>query len=180
MKVKSIVAAAALSALAAGALAQTYAEVGITSATYKESESGLSLKSSPQSFRGLLGYQLNNNVAIEGMVGFGMSDDGVKVNGVSVPGVNFEVDDIVGIYAKGKVQLTEGLDAFARVGYARSKGTVSGNGFSESASDSGFSYGVGLSYAINSKISVNLDYMSYLNKSDSKATGVTVGLGFKF
>jgi outer membrane autotransporter protein len=109
-----------------------------------------------------------------------MSDDGIKVGGTSVPGATFEVDNVVGIYVKGKTRLTDNLEAFARAGLARAKGTASLDGQSASASESGFSYGVGLSYAFDKTTSLNIDYMSYLDKNSSKATGITVGLGFKF
>lgn len=180
MKVKSLIAAAALSVLSIGATAQTYAEIGITSVSYEESLFDVIVKSSPQSFRGVVGYELNETFAVEGHVGFGMSGDGIKVGGTSVPDATFDVDNVIGIYVKGKTKLTDNLEAFARAGLARAKGTASLDGVSASASESGFSYGVGLSYVFDKTTSLNIDYMSYLDRSSSKATGITVGLGFKF
>ena len=41
-------------------------------------------------------------------------------------------------------------------------------------------YGLGLSYKLSDKMSLNADYMSYYNKNDVKGTGFTVGLGIRF
>jgi hypothetical protein len=37
-----------------------------------------------------------------------------------------------------------------------------------------------LSFRLDKKISINADYMSYLNSEDVSATGLTIGLGVKF
>ena len=67
----------------------------------------------------------------------------------------------MGVYLKPKVKLNDAIEIFGRVGYARFKGTVSGAGISETASENGFSYGAGLSYAINPTTYLNVDYMQY-------------------
>ena len=180
MQVKNLMTGVAIALAAVATQAQTYGEIGVTAVTYEESVLGVNLKSSPQALRAVIGYELNENVAIEGLVGFGMSDDGVKVAGTTVAGAKFEVDNVVGLYVKGKTQLADGFEAFARAGIARAKGTASYLGVSESASESGFSYGFGVSYAFDKSTSLNFDYMSYLDKNSSKATGFTLGLGFKF
>jgi opacity protein-like surface antigen len=149
--------------------------------TAKENIDGDRIKASPSALRGLLGYELNPNLAIEGMVAFGMSDASIKVNGVSEPGLKLKVDNAVGFYLKPKTKLNDQVELFGRVGFARVKGTVSEAGFgSESVTESSFSYGAGFSYAINSTTSLNADYMQYLSKDGFKVNGFTFGVGFKF
>lgn len=173
--------ASALTLAAFSASAQMYGEVGITAGKYKENlEPGYTAKSSPTALRGIFGYEINPNFAIEGMVGVGMSDDNVKVNGFTAPGVKLEIDSIFGIYVKPKMKFTPELEGFVRAGFAQSKGTLSGNGEQYSAKESGFSYGLGMSYALNPKTSLNVDYMSYLDKNDAKVNGFTFGVGYKF
>ena len=172
--------ASALTLAAFSASAQMYGEVGVSAVTYEESFQGNKLKSSPVAIRGIFGYEINPNFAVEGLVAFGMSDDDVKLNGNTVARSNFKVDNVFGIYAKPKVKLTPELEGFVRAGFAQSKGTASLNGQSSSASESGFSYGLGLNYALNKTTSLNVDYMSYLDKNESKATGFTFGVGYKF
>lgn len=152
-----------------------YGEVGLTSV--KVSSDGYSL--TPRVLRGVVGYEVNPNFAIEGMVGFGVSDDTVTVSGFKVAG---EVDHMIGLFVKPKVAVSPDLELFARAGFVRTKVTASLSGFGLSASDSqsDVSYGVGLAYSISKGTSLNLDYMSYYNKDGVKANGVTLGVGFKF
>jgi outer membrane autotransporter protein len=42
------------------------------------------------------------------------------------------------------------------------------------------SYGIGMSYKIDEKLSFNADYMYYYNKDSSTATGLALGIGFRF
>jgi opacity protein-like surface antigen len=170
---------------ASAANAQTYGEIGYTSVTTKEnlslSGSTYNIKASPTALRGIFGYELNPNLAIEALGAFGLSDSTIKANGVSVSGFTMEIDNVIGVYLKPKTQLNGNLELFGRVGFAHSKGTASAAGVaSSSASENGFSYGAGLSYAINPTTSLNADYMSYLNKDGFKANGFTFGVGFKF
>jgi opacity protein-like surface antigen len=165
---------------AISASAQTYGEIGVTSINYEENVSGIKVKSSPMAIRGIFGYEVHPNFAVEGLVGFGIGDDNVKVNGTSVSGAKFKIDSVFGIYAKPKAQLTSELEGFIRAGFARSKGAVSLSGLNSSSSSSSFSYGLGMSYAVNKTTSINVDFMSYLNKNDSKAAGFTVALATNF
>lgn len=179
MKKFAIASAVALAAI--GAQAQTYGEIGYTATTAKTNVDGDGIKASPSAIRGIFGYELNPNLAIEGMVAFGMSDATVKFNGQSVPGVKMEIDNAIGLYIKPKTKLNDSVEVFARAGFARVKGTVSATGYgSETDSENSFSYGAGMSYAINPTTALNVDYMQYLNKDGFKVNGFTFGIGFKF
>lgn len=185
MKTRSKLLAWAAVAITAAANAQTYGEIGYASVTTKENISLLgnayNFKATPTALRGIFGYELNPNLAIEALGAFGLSDDSFKVNGINVPGLKMEIDHVVGVYLKPKTKLNENVEIFGRIGFARAKGTVSAIGVgSESSSANSFSYGAGLSYAINPTTSLNADYMSYLNKDRFKANGFTFGVGFKF
>jgi opacity protein-like surface antigen len=161
--------------------AQTYGEIGYTTTTAKENIDRNGLKASLAAIRGILGYELNPNLAIEGMVAFGMGDSIVKINGQSLSTFKTEIDSAIGLYLKPKTKLNEQVELFGRVGFSRVKGTASLVGYgSDTSSDSSFSYGAGLNYAINPTTSLNADYMSYVNKDGFTVNGFTFGLGFKF
>jgi opacity protein-like surface antigen len=72
------------------------------------------------------------------------------------------------------------LKGFVRLGFAQLKGSISGYGQKYSGNESSFSYGMGFSYALNPKTSLNVDYMSYLDKNDGEVNGFTFGVGYKF
>lgn len=174
---KKLAIATAVLVATVGAQAQTYGEIGYASITAKGEDAGSSVKSSPVAVRGIWGHELNPNLAVEGMVAFGVSDAAVKVNGGSVTGEKMKISNAVGIYIKPKTKLKDSLEIFARAGYARVNGTTSAVGL---GSESSFSYGAGMSYAISPKTALTVDYMQYLNKDGQKVNGVTFGIGIMF
>jgi opacity protein-like surface antigen len=183
---KKLLAVATLSLLALVSThvnAQTYMEIGHTSADYNNtiiySGNSYNLTASPTAIRGIFGYELNPNFNLEGMLAQGLSSSNMSVSGISTP-VELKLDTMYGIYAKPKVQIAPDWEAFARIGYVHIKGTSSYKNTSSSDSGNSFSYGVGMSYAINKQLSVNLDAMSYYDKNSVTATGTTIGIGYKF
>ena len=159
---------------------QTYGEIGVTATNYEEQFSGDRLKSSPYAFRSIIGYQIHEKVSIEGLIGLGTGNAELTLNGTTIPGFKLEVDRILGLYVKGTAKITPGLDIFARAGIAELKGKLRAPGFSDTASESGFSYGFGASFPVAKGTSLQLDYMSYIDKNFAKGSGVTLGLGFNF
>lgn len=172
------VAASSIGLATSGANAQStpktwYGEIGLSQVTYKES--GYSLK--PTAIRAMVGTEVHANLAVEGMFGLGLSDDTIRIGSVNVSG---EINNAWGLFLKPKVALGSNLEAFGRLGYAKTKMSISAPGFRVTDSGGDFSYGVGLSYKVTKEVSANVDYMSYYDKNGVKATGMSFGLGFGF
>ena len=91
-----------------------------------------------------------------------------------------KIDNIWGAFLKPKVAVTPEVELFGRLGYARSQRSVSVDALSFSESGNSVAYGVGASYAINKRVSLNFDYMSYYNRDNIRIQGPTLGLGIKF
>ena len=188
MKQITIAAALALCALSSQAQSLSivpaanpnYVEVGFTAVKYEEDALGYSIKSSPDAIRGIVGREINENVAIEAMFGTGLGSSSVEANGQDLSGANFKINSVYGLYVTPKTMLANNIEGFLRLGYAYARGTASYNGQSSANSDNSFSYGIGVRYHFDKTTFLNVDYMSYLNKSDYKAEGFTVGLGFRF
>lgn len=175
-----IAAAALLAAGGAQAQAQAkandtpfYSEIGYTALTYKDPD----VKMHPKAARLLGGYELNPNLAVEAHVLLGTKDGSATVFGESV---KLKVDNIWGVFLKPKVAVMPDLELFGRIGYARTQRSVSVLGFSQKESANSLAYGVGAGYAINDKITLSLDYMSYYDRKDIQFKGPTLGLGIKF
>jgi opacity protein-like surface antigen len=171
---------AAIASAVVSAQAQTYAEVGFLAAAYEEDVAGSTAKSSPNALRAIIGRELSDRVAVEGLLSFGVGQGNVKLAGMKIDGGKLKLDSTLGVYLKGKVNVTDGLQAFARAGIVRVDTTANILGVKASSHDSGFSYGLGVSYALGKTTSVNFDYMSYSNKSAAKTTGFTLGVGYRF
>lgn len=179
MKKIILAAAIGLSTLAAQAQTQSYVEVSYVNVKSSVTFGGDVVEASPGALRGMFGYDLNPNLAFEGMVAVGLKDDALKVNGTNTV-INAEIDHAIGLYLKPKAKLTDALEVFARLGYASAKATLSANGDSVSDTGGSASFGAGFSYTVASKTSLTLDYMQYYKKEGVKARGVSGGVSFKF
>jgi outer membrane autotransporter protein len=167
--------------IALGALstaqAQYYGELAYMSTTVKEAETGFKVK--PNALRATLGYEVNPNVAVETMIAVGAGSKKITDEDGTVG--RFRVSNSVGVYVKPKFQISEDVEIFARLGVTRAsiKATWD-DGDSGKSSTTKFSYGVGTSYHITPKVSVNADYMHYTKNEGVTSRGFAIGVGYKF
>lgn len=135
------------------------------------------LATDPAAVRAIVGYKVNPNLAVEGMLGTGVRDG--KDASFGVP-AKVKLDRLAGIYAKTSFKVSDAFELYGRLGYVNYKATASASAgrFSAAVSDSGsdVSYGIGASYYLSPAMSVNLDYMNF---GDLEG-GVAVGLKFSF
>ncbi len=150
-----------------------YGEIGYTQ--LKFSAAGLDVR--PGLLRGIIGYDAHPNVAVEGMLGFGVKDDSMNIMGFDF---NVKAQHAYGVFVKPKINPTKELELFARLGYTRFKTEVSALGMSASDSDGDFSYGAGLNYSISPTTHIGVDYINYFKKDGGKIDGLTVSVGFRF
>jgi opacity protein-like surface antigen len=137
---------------------------------------------------GRLGYMFNQNFGVEGRLGGGIGEDdsdfNFTVNKVTDSNANWKVkiESFVGVYGVARYDVTESFGVYGLAGGTNMsvKRTLksqftSGSG---SESDSSFSIGAGLDYGFTDKFRVNLEAMSYMDKSDYTATAVSLGVQF--
>ncbi len=161
MKKSSITLSLALLSLASQA--QTYVEFGYAAVSVDTSNSSVG---NPRALRGLIGFELNQNIAIEGLYGVGIGKS------------NYNIDNMYGFYVTPKLKIAEKVEGFVRAGYTHAAGSYKNTNYTKTYGD--FSYGGGFRVALDKNISINFDYMKYLDKSTVTANGFTVGLGLKF
>lgn len=155
-----------LALLAAGAQAQSvYGEVGYTGLEYKEP----GLKVSPAMLRGVVGYEINPNVAVEGMLGLNGGSE-------TASGTHLKLNNMIGVFGKVQAPLTDALKIYGRLGLARTD--LKFNGVSDSGSS--LAYGAGVTYDLSKTTYLNADYTQYHDRNDQKLGGMTVGVGFRF
>jgi outer membrane autotransporter protein len=171
MKAIAIAAAAASLMLGVAAHAQqqpatspVYGELGYSWTQIH----GNGFKATPGALRGIIGYDLHPNFAVEGMVAAGTGHD--TDNGVSA-----KLKSSYGLFLKPKYDIGN-AELFARVGWARTNvGLSTGD-----VSSSDFAYGVGVKYNFTPRINVGLDYTRLADKNGVKVNGVTLGVGYNF
>jgi opacity protein-like surface antigen len=158
-----------------------FAEFGLSFVNYEENDSGDVFTSNPHVFRLIGGAQLGENLDVEVMLGVGAEGDLVKFDGVTYSDFNLKIDSMYGFFFKPKFEISPMLDVFCRLGYVNASATASVDGYGSATSkDAGLAYGAGVSLKFDSRISFNIDYMSYLKKPTFTAKGVTFALGYKF
>jgi opacity protein-like surface antigen len=150
-----------------------YGELGYTWA--KVTGDGGSVK--PGMLRGIIGYDIHPNLAVEGMLGVGVNDDSTNIGGANV---NAKVQHTVGVYLTPKFNVTPALDVFARLGYASTRVNLDSAVGSASSTKGDWSYGAGVQYAFGRATYAGLDYMRYYNKDGVKVDGVTLSVGYHF
>jgi outer membrane autotransporter protein len=129
---------------------------------------GNGFKATPGAVRGIIGYDLNPNLAVEGMLEGGTRD-------ATDNGVTAKLQSSYGLFVKPKYDFGN-TEVFARAGWARTNLDLStGN-----VSSNNFAYGVGAKYNVTPRMNVGLDYTRLADKNGVKVDGVTLGLGYHF
>jgi outer membrane autotransporter protein len=187
---KLIAIAAATAALVFGTAAQAqqmqqkspfYGEAGYTFLTF---EDGLGGKARPGALRLLGGWDLHPFFAIEGLAAWGVTEDDTTVTSLGrTARVDYDLSHIYGIYFTPKYKY-QNWEFFGRLGWAdtKVKATVTSGTLSAGAgaSDSDFSYGLGVNYYFNPRWYGGIDYMMYNDKGNSKVQGINLAIGYRF
>ncbi len=171
MKAIAIAAAAASLMLGVAAHAQqapaaspVYGELGYSWTQIH----GNGLRVTPGAVRGIIGYDLHPNLAVEGMLAGGTGHD-------TDSGVSAKLKSSYGLFVKPKYDFGN-AEVFARAGWARTDVNLS----TGDVSSSDFAYGVGAKYNVTPRVNVGLDYTRLADKNGVKVDGVTLGVGYSF
>lgn len=164
---------------AQGAEAPLYFELGYSKLSVKGGVPGLSLKASPGAITGIAGYQVNENLSLEGLLAFGVGGSEAKINGAG-SGVDIKVGTGVGFFARASANVTDDLQLFGRLGWQHSSLKLSGQGGSVSDSGSDLAYGFGANYNLSKSSYLQASWMSYYNKDSTKISGFGLSYGLRF
>lgn len=139
----------------------------------------------PGNVRFSFGSKLSDQFALE--AGYTIFGDSIldfgSLGKVTVSSQSFQVAGI------GMLPINDHIGAFARLGFAKNsadaKAEIPGNPtFTNSISNSGMIWGLGLQYKVNDRLSVRGEYADYgkfgSDAADPKATAFTIGLTYGF
>lgn len=157
------------SAPAAGSM---YFGVNLSQASYEESGRGTA---KPTMIGAKLGKVVNQNFAIEGRFGTGLTDDNLSGGAQDVA-----VDLYLGGYAKGMLPITPRFAIYGIAGVTYGDLSAGSGGLRFSDSDADFSYGFGLDYQIGATTSINLEWARLFESADYKLDALSIGLNFAF
>ena len=178
---KSVALAASMVMASTQVLAQVYGEVSYQATTIKSAINGSSVQSKPGAVVGYIGYDLHDNLALEGSMSLGVGSSDTTVNGASQSNpVSTKINHGYGVYLKPKIKVNESVEVFGRLGFAQGKSTSSTATASSTQTKSDSSYGLGLNYALGTKTYLTATWMRLYDKDNTKSTGMTVGVGYRF
>ncbi|MBD3648422.1 MAG: porin family protein [Pseudomonadales bacterium] len=142
------------------------------------SEEGIGDDASLNILYGRLGTRFNENFSGEIRAGIGIGDDSVNVLGTDV---DLELDTLFGAYVRGGIQASETLYPYVILGYTRGEATASVSGFgSVSDSESDVSFGLGVDFDVSKTLTINFEYMNYLDKGGAEIDGFSIGIATIF
>lgn len=165
---------APLAAFAAG----PYAGISLTQVAYDE-DGFSTAKPIAATFK--LGAGLSPNLAIEGRLGTGLTDDEASgcVAGVGCGSPEIEVDYYYGVYLKGMLP-TGTVSPYALIGYTKGELTASLGGFSLSADDSDVSFGLGIDVPISRTAGLNVEYAQLIDGEGFEVTALSAGVTWRY
>lgn len=183
MNAKILIAAVALvssnAVFAATNPGDVYAGASYSTMTAKESPFSLDFGV----LNGFAGYQINDYLAVEGRVGVGIADESVDLfeDGSVDVGVDYTAQALV----KGSYHFSDVVSAYGIAGVAKNKYSFSQGNQSDSSSDTGLTYGVGVQFAISGNSALNLEYqklpdMDMDDDAGISVSALTVGYTYRF
>ena len=168
----------------------------------ESSRAGVQLSHEPTALVGRMGSFINRYLALEARVGFGFSDDKVTKSSLDATEENeiidqygLDVENLFGFYLLGNLAVANTIDLYGLIGITSlDVGTTTGQtivniatsdelvAFTRTGSrtENGLSYGLGGRVGITEKSSLNLEYMSYIDKSDFTFNSINIGFLFDF
>lgn len=162
-------------------LQQGTSYAGVNYALLNYSEDGVSTDAEPTALVGKLGYFMVDQLAIEGRLGFGVTDDSVRVDAYGQQvAVAVDLDRMFGLYLTGHFPLSEQASVYALVGFTNMKATFSAGGTSLSGTDSGFAWGFGADIYASPQFAINAEYTQYLDETGYSLSAVSIGAKLPF
>lgn len=149
-----------------------YAGFSLSQVSYEEDGRGTA---KPTMISAALGKVINQNFAVEGRFGTGLTDDNVP-NGAR----DVSVDFFLGAYAKGILPLTPRIGLYGIAGVTYGDLSAGSGGLRFSSSDADFSYGIGADFVIGATTSINIEWARLFATSDYTLDALSVGLNFRF
>lgn len=149
------------------------------------SEKNISKNFKPTALIGRFGYYFHPNFSLEGRLGYGLQDDTQFLPEFGPSGLDakFKLDSIIGVYAVGHISPSEYLSFYGVLGVSRIEATASIPAFPAANStdeETGISYGLGADIFIYKRVTFNIEYMKYLDKTKLDLGMIGVGASARF
>ena len=145
-------------------------------ADYKEDGSD---SFSPVALRLSLEKPLTDNLSVRGDYAFGIDPDSKDIEGVEI---DFSLKQAFSGFVKVQTDDLGGFRLYGLFGVTKGevRGRVEDLGLDESDTDSGISYGAGGSYTLEPGLTLEGEFISYLDEDNYTYRGLNIGLSKRF
>tara|TARA_R110002049_G_scaffold280642_1_gene459965 strand:+ start:155 stop:709 length:555 start_codon:yes stop_codon:yes gene_type:complete len=126
---------------------------------------------------GRLGTFITENFSVEGRLGFGLVGDDVDITGTNV---DVDLNYIFGVYARAGLPVNENIYPYVLLGYSRGEVEASAGSFSVEEAESDVSFGFGVDFKLNDKLTLNAEYVNLIDKDDVEVSGFNLGASVSF
>ena len=121
---------------------------------------------------GRFGAHFTRNVSGELRLGAGLDEDELSTGAV-------KNKILYGAYIRDGIHIGDVFFPFLMIGYSGGEFEFSHAEGANKTTKSGFSYGLGADFNLLSWLTINTEYLVYMNKTDADLKGFSLGLEFK-
>lgn len=127
-----------------------------------------------------VGYQIDDNFAVEGRLGTGLGTDNVDDCTFTCEERGYQLNAIGGVYASWMPSIEADIKPYVALGVTSVKLEGKGDAADIDIKATDLSYGVGLKFNLDEQFDVSVEYMSYTDEDAAEVDGFSVGLTAKF
>ena len=134
--------------------------------------------SEPTALNIIGGSSITENFSVEGLLGFGISDDNV-----GPLDAQFELSNLIGVFAVGTLPVADGFNVYGKIGFADLEFE---DVDTDKASGDGLAYGFGAKMKISDALTGALEYVVYPDAEyddveiDIETSAIDLRLNFNF
>jgi opacity protein-like surface antigen len=150
--------------------------VGLDLSEFEYKTGGMS-SSKPSAIGFVIGQELNPNLALEGRVGTGLSDDRIVFAGSRG---RLDIDNYAGGYVRGILPMNPSFSVYGMVGFTHARVRVRPGNMGSSSTETDFSFGAGLSANITEQFALTAELARLIDTSSYTVNAVSVGVRYSF
>jgi len=162
-------------ALAAGKAGDSYFGVQYAALEYKDD--GLNADFEPGTLMFRIGHYFTDYIGLEARRGIALNDDTQSVGGVDV---SVELENFTGVYGLGRLPMGSVAAIYGMAGWGQGEVKGESLGVTDTARETGLTYGGGVEFYFGETVSVNAEYVVYPDGPGFEATSVNAGVNFNF
>ena len=148
--------------------ASTYWGGQLSKGNVKATPDDLSISYDSTVLSAIFGSKVNENVALEARLGYGVSNE-------NLAGTEISIDTAISLFGKFGSEISRNVYPYLALGYTHANVEFVVPGTKVDADDGNYSYGVGMDILLDDESRINIEYMDYFDKDDISYDALSIG-----